>query len=673
MRRGGRLILIKGSFFSVARSFGATGVLLALLSILVPVAQASVMSGPMKARNRHSPTPTPMPTRTPTPSPTPTRTRTPTPTPTPTPSPSPRPTPTPTPTPSASPTPTRTPTPTPTPTPAPSPSPTPGGIAPIRANDFLSSLGVDTHIIQGIDSTAQVIAGLQYTGIRNIRDDATHDPAMFANLCNVHATTGAMVDELPIVDSGSFDIPDSLTEYESLAACGAMLAAEGPNEPNNFNFNYNGYLCSTSTSFAPCAQYQTDLYKAVKNDPKLAAKPVWSLTEPGSEPDNQGLQYLTIPSGAGTLQPTGTVYADAANLHNYVRGNGQNAILDNQAWFAESDGASQGSWDGLAGEFLNQTWNMRFSAPPYSVGPALPRVTTETGWPTDGSITPVQQGKLLVNLYLSAAKRKWSYTFIYRMFDDTWAAWGIYALDHTTPKPAATFIHNMTSILRDASSGFVPVALDYSIPGEPATVHDLLMEKSDGTYELAVWGDQRAGESATVTVDLGGTLPTVNIYDVTSGTSPIQTLSNVSSVPLTLTDHAFFIEFGGTSGAFQPGPYVIGSSYVIDGGFYQASWGWPPEAEAYLNNQPNTWQQFNFMPSGGAFTICNVNSGACLTDGGSVVDIGQGTDTWLVTSSGSGWTLQNTRTGKYMGAVPSVSRGNIPMSSKPVSINLGPG
>src|SRR5208282_4202155 len=202
-------------------------------------------------------------------------------------------------TPAPTPTPTRTPT--PKPTPIPSPSPTPGGIAPIRASDFLNSLGVDTHIIQGVDSTAQVIAGLQYTGIRNIRDDATHDPAMFANLCNVHAATGAMVDELPIVDSESNDIQDSLAEYESLATCGAMLAAEGPNEPNNFNFSYNGTTCSMRTGFAACAQYQTDLYKAIKNDPKLAGKPVWSLTEPGSEPDNQGLQYLIIPGGAGAL------------------------------------------------------------------------------------------------------------------------------------------------------------------------------------------------------------------------------------------------------------------------------------------------------------------------------------------------------------------------------------
>jgi hypothetical protein len=252
---------------------------------------------------------------------------------------------------------------------------------------------------------------------------------------------------------------------------------------------------------------------------------------------------LTIPDGAGALQPSGTIYADVANLHNYVRGNGQNALADNQAWFAESDGASQGPWDGLDGEFLNQTWNMRFSSSPYSAGPRLPRVTTETGWPTDGTITPDQQGKLLVNLYLSAAKRSWSYTFVYRMFDDTWASWGIYDLDHTTPKPAATYIHNLTSILSDTSSNFSPVALNYSIPLEPATIHDLLIQKSDGAYVLAIWGDQVAGESAKVRINLGLTLSTVNVYDVTIGMSPIQTLNNVSSVSLTMTDHAFLIEF----------------------------------------------------------------------------------------------------------------------------------
>jgi hypothetical protein len=53
-----------------------------------------------------------------------------------------------------------------------------------------------------------------------------------------------------------------------------------------------------------------------------------------------------------------------------------------------------------------------------------------------------------------------------------------------------------------------------------------------------------------------------------------------------------------------------------------------------------------------------------------VVDIGQGTDVWRVLASGSSWTLQDLRTGHYMGAIPNVSTGNIPMSSSAVAIPL---
>ena len=130
-----------------------------------------------------------------------------------------------------------------------------GGSVAMRASDFLNTLGADTHLIQGLETPAAVIAGLRYTGVRNLRDDATRDTSKIAKLCAIHRATGAMVDELPIVDSDPNNIANTRAEYEQLAACGAMLAAEGPNEPNNFNFNYNGKSCSTRGSFLPCAQY----------------------------------------------------------------------------------------------------------------------------------------------------------------------------------------------------------------------------------------------------------------------------------------------------------------------------------------------------------------------------------------------------------------------------------
>jgi hypothetical protein len=135
-----------------------------------------------------------------------------------------------------------------------------------------------------------------------------------------------------------------------------------------------------------------------------------------------------------------------------------------------------------------------------------------------------------------------------------------------------------------------------------------------------------------------------------------------------------FSTSGGGGGTVTGGTYNIGSSYVIDGGFYSAYWGYPPAAEAYTKNGSpigtNPSQEFNFVASGSDFTICDVANGACLTDGGGLVDIGQGTDLWLITASGAGWTLKNTRTGKYMGAIPSVARGNIPVSSTAVALTI---
>src|SRR5207248_629590 len=126
---------------------------------------------------------------------------------------------------------------------------------------------------------------------------------------------------------------------------------------------YNGVACNHSSTFLGCAQFQRDLYATAKADPKLASLPVFTLTEPGAEPDNAGLQFATIPAGAGAKMPDGTVYADYVNVHNYVQCNGCTTIRDNQAWFAEAPGSAEAySYDGIDGEFINHTWSKHFTA-----------------------------------------------------------------------------------------------------------------------------------------------------------------------------------------------------------------------------------------------------------------------------------------------------------------------
>jgi hypothetical protein len=415
----------------------------------------------------------------------------------------------------------------------------------VSADEFLSSIGVCTHIAQGVDNPTQVAVCLRHAGIRNIRDDGSSNPVAMQGYINVHNTSGAKVSLLPI----NGNIARSLSEYEQLAAAGALLAAEGPNEPNNDPVTYNGAR-SSSTNSLPVAQFQRDLYRAVKSDPKLAGIPVFASSEAGgSQPNNCGLQFLAIPSGAGALMPDGTIYADYANTHNYVCDHLSN-IIDNNAWGAE-DPALNGRWDGMYVEYGHTWWSPGYNGYAASRLPTLPRVTTETGWITQGSnsLSEVQQGKLFLNLYLAAFKRGWRYTFIYMLHDDpVQGYWGLFHTDYT-PKLSATYLHNLTTILADNASP-TPGSLNYSVPNAPATVHDLLLQKSDHTFELAVWGERASG-SNTIMVELGATYPLVNVFDPTVGTSAVKTVRKAASVPLTLSDHPLIVEIP-TKGMTSP-------------------------------------------------------------------------------------------------------------------------
>lgn len=458
----------------------------------------------------------------------------------------------------------------------------------VSASDFLSSLGACTHIAQGVDNPTNVAVCLNYSGIRNIRDDGSTNVKTITGWLNVHNKAGTRVCPLPM----NGDITNSLYEYEQLAASNALLAVEGPNEPNNWPVTYLG-KSSGNTNSLPIAWFQRDLYRAVKTDARLAGIPVFASSEAGgSEPNNCGLQFLTVPSGAGTLMPDSTIYADYANTHNYVCDHLTN-VIDNTAWGAENP-TLNGIWDSLYEEYGHTWWSPGYSGYTSNQLVTLPRVTTETGWVTsgNGAITEDQQGKLFLDLYLAAYKRGWRYTFIYMLHDDpAQGYWGLFHTDYTA-KLSATYLHNLTMILSDQAA-ITPGSLNYSIPGEPANVHDLLLEKSNGTFELAVWGEQATG-SNRVTVNLGTLASRVNIYDPTQGTTAIQTLTNVVSVSLTLANYPMMVELlpsvairraGANWQVIWPGGVLLESTNV------RGPWITNPAASPYVIT-PNQPQQF---------------------------------------------------------------------------------
>lgn len=423
---------------------------------------------------------------------------------------------------------------TPAPAPAPLPIPVPPsgkGVVSVSANTFLSSIGVNTHIAQGF-SGAGYIPPLKFLGARSIRDGESN----IDTLISVHQQTG-----ITVAINGGADLSGLIANGRTLASAGALLAIEGPNEPNNFPISYQGQIGGGTKSWLPIAYFQRDLYKAVKSDSILKNYPVFHVSEGGAETNNVGMQFLTIPAGAGTLMPDGTQYADYANPHNYVCST-QSTYVDNQAWNA-ADPTLNSLWDGLYVEYGRTWWSPGYNGYSEAQLQTLPRVTTETGY--DSVSNPggeAVQGVVLANTYLAQFKRGWRYTFIYELVDGEGSS-GNQGLFHgdLTPKPAANYIHNMTTILADTGTLSNPGQLDYSIVNPPSTVHDLLLQKNNGTFELVIWSEKTSG-STSVTVNFGGVHGHVSVYDITLGTSPTQSLMSVSSVPLSLTNHAVILE-----------------------------------------------------------------------------------------------------------------------------------
>lgn len=408
------------------------------------------------------------------------------------------------------------------------------------AHDFLNSLGICSAVSRRGENLAETIRAARFLGLRWFRSGYESDLPV-ADLIELHKQTGVRFSYGLM--SGGTNMVRLLDGARKLAVAGALIALEGNNEPNNWGVTYGGQAGGRDLSWLPLARLQADLYSAVKSDPVLKDYPVWSPSEMGAETDNVGLQFLTIPTGGGCLLPDGTKFADAANCHNYVTHPGWPGLHDNQTWVA-ADPSAACRVDGLYGNH-GLTWARHYAGYSESALLTLSRVTTETGVTIDGAMTEEVQAMLYLSVYLDQFKRGWRYTSIYLLRDRADEGgnqtFGFYKPDYTLRK-AAVYLHNLTTILADDRPIRVPGTLNYSIPNQPATVHDLLLQKRDGTFELVIWDERFTGGSDSVNVNLAVPCSSVKVYDPTVGTSPTQTLNNVSSIALILSNHPVIIE-----------------------------------------------------------------------------------------------------------------------------------
>ena len=400
-------------------------------------------------------------------------------------------------------------------------------------NDFLNSIGINTAIYTRGETLDKTIECVKYCGFRWVR--AGYEGTAFFNngvFQKLHDETGVLFSYG--MGSGGTDTARVMADARKLHEMGAFLAFESLNEPNNWGIIWDGEAGGGENSWLPVAKFQRDFYARVKSDPVMSQYPMFGISTIGAENDNVGLQYLTIPEGAGTLMPDGTQYYDYGNCHNYAFGGDNDVLRDNQTWLASSPG-NDNPFDGPYGNFV-KTWAKGFLGYDEETVVNMPRVSTETGVTIHTGVDEDMQGRMFLNIYLSQFKRGWAYTSIYilrdRIDEGGSQTYGFYAPGYVARK-AAHYIHNFTTILADdRDKSTTAGTLTYSIPKKPETVHHLLLQKTTGKYYLIIWGERYTGGTNNISISFDQNMSSVKVYDPTIGTEAISTHNNTGSISL---------------------------------------------------------------------------------------------------------------------------------------------
>ena len=395
--------------------------------------------------------------------------------------------------------------------------------ASLRVANFVGGIGVNIHMggFNTAAGSAPLLAALNYLGIDAVRVAATPNVIAANSGLEALANAGIKFDML---------LPASIAPAKTIAGViafasahpGSVLAIEGPNEINNFPITYNG-MTGTPAGIA----FVNAAAAAIKST-SLAATKLFDLT------------------GAPRSTALGADQADYVNIHPYPMNGGQ-----------------PGQW-------------LQASAARHMV-PGKGLVITEAGYQTGSAsngweaVDQVTQAKLTLNLLVDAARLGVADTFLYQLKDYVDPT-GAIVDDHLglfdtglNAKPVAVAIHNLTAILSDSSANagtFATHALDYALSGLPANGNSLLLEKSNGVHDLLVWAEPQiwdatthseiAASPSTVTIGFNGTV-NVKVFDPLVGTAAIASLSAVSQLQLSISDHPLVVEVtGGTAPAASP-------------------------------------------------------------------------------------------------------------------------
>lgn len=382
-----------------------------------------------------------------------------------------------------------------------------------RAYDFSSTIGLNIHsnyYDTVYNNSSQWLPLLYASGVKHVRTNfrSNNDPANNAIIEDIAAHgIKVLITSDWIINSGvnPVDVVNYIAANPPLAAAISQIA--GPNEINLTQANWQ----TTVPAF------MKSLYAAVKGNAATAHIQV------------------TTPNFAGDDSSMRTTLGDLSASVDL--GDNHNTPNDYQGQQSDTD-----------------SWQQHIMDVTSIMAPGKTQLNTEFGYSTGTSTshtvgTPAPQvTDMILHDYLDAFRFGVLSSDDYQLLEQggpvgSWEA-GLGIVDpNYNPLPQYTALQAFTSLIADpAGSSFSPATLGYTLNGASTSTRSVLLQKSDGSFWLAIYEQANVWNPVTQTVLAVPTVPiTLQLSQLasgkvyvpeTNGTTSISTFSNTASVPI---------------------------------------------------------------------------------------------------------------------------------------------
>jgi hypothetical protein len=383
------------------------------------------------------------------------------------------------------------------------------------AKSFLDSIGVATHFGGGYSNTpyrrrtSALIDLLVQSGIRHIRDGGTYHNDDYQKMAAAGIRINLVVDpKIAIIPTPGYWCDKYgnkscilIADYLKSLGPGVVDTVESLNEVNGFFRGIKWHAgkndAVTDVPRDPnhwinyAVAYTKDICNAIHRDAALAAAvkclpPALTGSSPIFFRNSEFFgvaDYGAIHPYPYAGNPHGTPVLAYDNSEDYFHWTTNPAInIDEYPWWIDTMGADIRS----------------------PQGHSVPLVATETGYYTGtawASIPEVVQGKYVPRTFAEYFRHGIIRTFWYELIDEAQhpinpeANYGLLHND-LTPKPGYLALQSLISLLRDSNGKGAEkqARLSYGITVRPAPgfgrtqyIHDLLLQKSNGTFYLLLW------------------------------------------------------------------------------------------------------------------------------------------------------------------------------------------